>query len=138
MKTAAGISKREYARRYDEYADKLWYFALQVSGDELSARRLMAELFVKGYFCCSEENFLFDMAASLWRIMESCAPKAVCETPGGLPLLHGFDTAERAAVLLKALFSMSDAEISDILDISQSDIADIHARLVKRMKTMAG
>lgn len=127
MAVKNGISKSEYAVMYDEHALRLYYFALRLTGDELLSRRALAELFAEGYHFCSEESFLSDMVTLLWRILgdellKSGHSEGAAASPlGNIPFLS------RAAVLLRIVFSLAEAEIAGVLDISHEELRDIYS-----------
>ena len=121
-----GMTKGEYARRYDEYASRLYYFALRLTGDELLSRRAMAELFTEGYRRCREETFLEDMVATLWEILESDEPKAKGSALT-LPTLRDIPLLSRAAVLMKIVFPIKENAVAEILDVSQPELDELYS-----------
>ena len=129
MVVRSSISKSEYARRYDEYASKLYYFALRVTGDELLSRRAMSELFTEGYCRCKEDSFLADMVAVLWQILESCQPEQQRFTASVLPPLRNLTLLCRAAVLMRIVFPIAEKEIADILKLSETELFEMYSKM---------
>lgn len=126
MAVKNGISKSEYALRYDEHAARLYYFALRLTDDELLSRRAMAELFAGGYHFCKEESFLSDMVTLLWRILESELPN---ESRASSSPLETISFLPRAAVLMRIVFSLAESEIAMALNISAEQLSEIYSSM---------
>lgn len=125
------MSKREYADSYDRLADKLYRFALCVSGDKYHANCVMANLFVEGFVSYEDDEFEAHMLKVLWRLLESCppctaeqyrsnicSPQSVHKGIMAADIMSGIEPEERAVLMLGVMFSKTEESICDILDIS--------------------
>lgn len=124
-----GISKSDYAEMYDKQARRLFYFALRLTGDELLARRAMAELFTEGYRCCRFDNFLIEMVELLWRILESEHLSGNNFDGCVIPPLDEISFLARAAVLMRIIFSIAESEIAEILSLSAAELENMLSEL---------
>lgn len=116
MGTATGLSKQEYAARFDGCAAELYRFALCVTGDKKEAEAAMAKLFCEGYADAKNENFFMHMLKILRQILESCTSDSCSyreRIKSVFPhrnhdkltdLLSGLSVKQRAALLQKLMF----------------------------------